>query len=110
MDYVTMLREYRIGPFTIFDTVLAYLGILIVSPLLTKIFSLVRLKITLASWLWLTMPLSVLFHIIFRQDTPLMQILFNSDKFYIAWAVLLFMTYMGLRGIKRIHTVKTTQE
>jgi len=68
MDYVTMLREYRIGPFTIFDTVLAYLGILIISPLLIKLFSLVHLKITLASWLWLTMPLSVIFHLVFSQN------------------------------------------
>ncbi len=102
MDYVTMLREYRIGPFTIFDTVLAYLGILIISPLLIKLFSLVRLKITLASWLWLTMPLSVIFHLVFSQDTPLIKVLLNSNNSYIALAVLLFMTFMGLKDIRRI--------
>ena len=97
-----MLREYRIGPFTIFDTVLAYLGILIISPLLIKLFSLVHLKITLASWLWLTMPLSVIFHLVFSQDTPLIKVLLNSNNSYIAWAVILFMTFMGLKDIRRI--------
>ncbi|GEM_PF-720223 len=109
MDYITLLRQYRIGPFTIFDTALAYAGILILSPLLTKLFFLVRIKIPLTSWLWLTMPLSVIFHIIFRQDTPLIRILFNSDEFYIAAVVLLFMTYMGLRGIRRVQRVTTDQ-
>ena len=97
-----MLRSYRIGPFTIFDTVLAYVGVVILSPLLTKLFLVIHLKISLTSWLWLTMPLSVIFHLVFSQNTPLIKMLFNSDKFYIAWAVLLFMTFMGLRGVKRI--------
>jgi len=102
MEYITMLRSYRIGPFTIFDTVLAYVGVVILSPLLTKLFLVIHLKISLTSWLWLTMPLSVIFHLVFSQNTPLIKMLFNSDKFYIAWAVLLFMTFMGLRGVKRI--------
>jgi len=97
-----MLRSYRIGPFTIFDTVLAYVGVAILSPLLTKLFSVIHLKISLTSWLWLTMPLSVIFHLVFSQNTPLVKTLFSSDNFYIAWVVLLFMSFMGLKGIRRI--------
>lgn len=110
MDYIALLRQYRIGPFTIFDTVLAYVGVLILAPLLTKLFLKVHVKIPLISWLWFTMPISVIFHIMFRQDTPLMRILFNSDKFYIAAGVLLFMIYMGLRRVRRVQRVMTNQE
>ncbi len=37
MDTLTLLRQYRIGPFAIFDTVLSYVGILILSPLLSVV-------------------------------------------------------------------------
>lgn len=101
MDYLTLLRQYRIGPFPMFDIILAYAGIFILSPLLTKLFAKVHLNISRSSWLWLTLPLSVVFHLIFRQNTPLMKMLFDPSRFYIPVIVLLFMMYMGLRNINK---------
>lgn len=98
------LRQFRVGPFTIFDTLASYIGILILSPVLTWLVSRLRLKIPTISWLWFTLPLSVIFHIIFHQSTPLMKILANprQAQFYIAIIVLLAMTYMGFRKISKI--------
>lgn len=98
------LRDFRVGPFTMFDTTLAFIGMLILSPILTWIASKLHLKVPAISWLWLTIPVSVPFHAIFQQDTPLMKILSNPGQvqFYITIAVLLAMTYMGIRKIKRI--------
>lgn len=100
------LRQFRIGQFAIFDTAISYVGILILSPLLTWFGSLLRMNISLVSWLWFTLPISVLFHIIFRQSTPLMNILKNPGhvQFYIAIFILLAMTYMGLRNISKMST------
>ena len=100
MDILHFLRQYKIGPFAIFDTVTAYLGIFLIAPLLTKIFSKIHVNISRAGWLWLTLPISVLFHLIFRQNTPFMKMLLNPKSFYIPIIVLIFMTYMGLRKIK----------
>lgn len=98
------LRQFKIGPFAIFDTMAAYVGILIFSPILTWLMSKLRIKIPIISWLWFTLPLSVIFHIIFHQSTPLMKILANPGhlQFYIAIFILLAMTYMGLRKISKI--------
>ncbi|MBI2464663.1 hypothetical protein HYV64_00840 [Candidatus Shapirobacteria bacterium] len=61
-----------------------------------------HLKITTVSWLWFTLPISVLFHIVFHQSTPLMKILTdpNPPQFYIALAILLVMVYLGIKKIK----------
>ena len=104
MDVVSILRQYRIGPFTIFDTVTAYLGIFLLSPLLSKLFSKLHINISRAGWLWLTLPISVIFHLVFRQNTPLMKMLSDPFKFefYLILVALLLMTYLGLRKIKTL--------
>ena len=101
---IEYLRQFRIGQFAIFDTVTAYIGILILSPVLTWLMSKLHIKIPIISWLWLTMPLSVIFHIIFLQATPLMKILANPGnfQFYIAIIILFAMTFMGLRKISKL--------
>jgi len=100
LEYV---RPFRMGPFAIFDTVTAFLGILILSPLLTWLAAQLHLKISTRAWLWFTLPLAVIFHVIFQQSTPLMKILSNPGhvEFYIAISILVAMTYMGLRKIKK---------
>src|ERR1035437_3587054 len=102
MDYIAILRQFRIGPFTVFDTVTAYLGIFLIAPLLTKIFSKIHINISRAGWLWLTLPISVVFHLIFRQNTPFMKMLLNPNQFqfYLGIIIILFMIYMSLRKIK----------
>jgi uncharacterized integral membrane protein len=102
MDVLNILRQYRIGPFTIFDVATAYLGIYLLAPLLTKMFSKIHINVSRVGWLWLTLPISVLFHLIFRQNTPFMKMLLNPHQFqfYLGIIILLFMIYMGLRKIK----------
>lgn len=104
MNTLEYLRQFRIGPFTIFDTVLAYLGVLILSPILMWLASKFHLKIPIVSWLWFTLPLAVIFHIIFNQSTPLMKMLTNPGQlqFYIAVIILFVMIYMGFRKISKI--------
>ncbi len=98
------LRQFRIGPFTIFDTVSAYLGVFLLVPILSWLFSKVNLKIPVVSWVWLTMPISVLFHVLFSQSTPVVKILSdpNQPQFYIVLLTLLIMVYMGFKKISII--------
>jgi len=104
MDILPFLRQYKIGPFAIFDTVTDYLGVFLIAALLTKVFSKIHINIYRAGWLWLTLPISVLFHLIFRQNTPLMKMLLNPNQFqfYVGIIILLFMLYMGLRNIRTL--------
>lgn len=106
MISIDYLRQFRIGQFTIFDTATSYVGILILSPILTWLVSRLHLNIPIISWVWFTLPLSVIFHIIFHQSTPLVKILANPGQFqfYIAIFILFTMTYMGFRKIRKINS------
>lgn len=98
MDTLEILRQLRIGPFAIFDLALAYIGIYLIAPLLTKLFSRIHINISRAGWLWLTLPISVVVHLAFRQDTVLVRMLSNPQpSFYLVMIVLLGMVYMGLK-------------
>jgi hypothetical protein len=80
MDTFQLLRQYRIGPFTVFDSGTAFLGVGLLSPVLSWAFRKLHIAISFLDWMLLTFPLSVLFHIIFHQNTPLMRMLFGPDK------------------------------
>lgn len=103
MGIIEVLRQFRIGPFTIFDTALAYVAIFLLAPLLSKIFAKINFQISRSSWLWLTLPIGVIFHLIFQQNTPFTRMFLDLNGFYIEKIVLLIMLYMGLRNIKRIN-------
>lgn len=103
MDFIGVLRQFRIGPFTILDTLLAYVGIFFVSPLLSRIFAKFNISISRASWLWLTLPIGIIFHLVFRQNTPLTKMFLDPGGFYIEKIVLLVMLYIGLSKIKRLN-------
>lgn len=100
MDIIGILRQFRIGPFTIFDTLLAYVGIYFIAPLLSKLFAKINISISRSSWLWLTLPISVIFHLIFNQSTPFIKMVLNPSGDYLAKIVLLFMLYTGLKGVR----------
>jgi hypothetical protein len=107
MDYVTYLRQFRIGPFAVFDTVLGYLAIFLLAPLLTKTFTLFKLNIPRATWLWWMFPLSVVFHLAFNQQTPVLKTLADPLGFFVVSAVLAVMFFMGLKSCSRIKSKRS---
>jgi hypothetical protein len=94
------LRQLRIGPFSFFDTATAYFGILLIAPLLTKLFSKIGLYINRIQWLWLTLPIAVLFHLLLRLNTPLIKMLMHFPSGIFIAIVLIVMLYLGLKDIR----------
>ena len=101
MDYLQILRQFKIGPFAVFDTVIAYLGVFLIAPLLTKLFSKMNIIISRTGWMWLTLPISVLFHLVFRQNTPFMKTLLDQRYFFIPVIILIGMFYMAVKHSKK---------
>jgi len=97
---ITLLRSYRIGAFSIFDFATAYLGVYLIAPLLSKLFLRLGLVIPRSSWLWLTLPISVVVHLALGITTPLMKMLFDPSGYYLLKLAIIGMLYMGLRAIK----------
>lgn len=91
------LRVYRMGPFSVPDTVGSYIIMCICAPLLVWISGKVGIKTTVMEWLALVLPLALSAHIIFGADTPFTQ-MFLGEGFLIAKIVLVAMVVFGLKG------------
>lgn len=102
MNIITFLRQFRLGPFAIFDIVVSYLGLFLLAPLLSKLFAKFHLSIPRSSWLWWMLPISIVFHWVFRQETALMKALFSRELSLIVFVSLALMIFMGARGCRRL--------
>lgn len=100
MGFIEILRQYRVGPFAIFDFVTAYLGIFIVAIAISKLFPKINNHIPISSWLWLTLPIGVVVHLVLQINSPLIKMLLDLNGSYLVKVVFLFMLFMGFRGIK----------
>lgn len=99
MEFISILRQFKIGSFAVFDIVAAYLGVFLLAPFLTKLTLLAKVSVPRVSWMWFTLPLSVVFHLAVNQNTPFMKIILDNTKIG-ARLVLLAMLYMGCRQIR----------
>ena len=100
MDFIELVRQFRVGPFAVFDIAVSYLGIFLLAPRLTRLALKARLHISKAQWLWLVLPISIFVHLIFGLRTPLTKMVIDPNNYYLAKFVILFMLFMGLRSIK----------
>ncbi|OGD84748.1 hypothetical protein A2165_03225 [Candidatus Curtissbacteria bacterium RBG_13_40_7] len=69
----------------------------LLSSTLTKYFAKIHLYFSRTDWLWLTLPIGLLFHLSLRLHTPLTKMVMDSHGFYAIKALILFMLFMGLR-------------
>lgn len=99
MTSIEFLRQYKVGPFSIFDFVTAYVGFYLLAPLLIRLFQKFNVYVTLGNILWLVLPLSVLTHLLIGTHTALTSMVVDPSGHYIAKAIIIVMIYLGLRGI-----------
>lgn len=102
MDIITFLRQYRIGEFAVFDVSIAFLGMLILSPILSKIFRKFGIEIPKKNWLFLTIPIGIIVHILIGQKTPLTSEFIDPGGHYIVKIVVIGLFILGMTKIKRI--------
>ena len=102
MDFFEFVRQFKVGPFAVIDTVAAYIGVFLLAPLLTKLALKANLRVSKAQWLWLVLPISIVFHIIFGQITPLTRLVIDPNNHYLVKFVILVMLFMGLKDTRII--------
>lgn len=91
MNTIEFLRSFRLGPFAIFDFVMTYLVAYLLGPYLKK----VGIPLSREQFLYLALPLSVVAHLIFKQDTPLTQMTLDPKAYWLWKGLLLFMLCMA---------------
>jgi hypothetical protein len=102
MITIEFLRQFRFGGYAIFDLTLAFLGMYLISSLLSKIFLKFRIYIPKINWIFLTLPIGIIVHLIVGTKTLMVQNFFDINNYYILKIVILISLILGLRGIKII--------
>jgi len=102
MTTIEFLRQFRIGGYAIFDFVVAFLGIYLLSPLLSKIFLKFKIIIPKSNWVFLTLPIGILAHLIVGNITPMTRNFIDINGHYILKILILILLFFGLRNIKII--------
>ena len=97
---IEYLRQFRIGEYAIFDFVAAFLGMYLLSPLLSKLFRKIGVDIPKYNWLFLTLPIAIVSHILVGNITPMTRDFLDMGGHYIVKIVILVLFILGMRGIK----------
>lgn len=71
MTTIEFLRQFRIGGYAIFDFAISFIGIYLIAPLLSKLFRIVRIDIPRLSWMFFTIPIAIIAHVLSGRITPL---------------------------------------
>jgi hypothetical protein len=100
MSTIEFLRQFKIGEYAVFDFAASFLGIYLLSPLLSKMFLKIRVDVPKRNWLFLTLPISVLAHLAVGEITPMTRDIIDLNGHYILKAIMLGLLFFGVKGIK----------
>jgi len=103
METITYLRQFRVTGYAVFDFGAAFLGMFLLSPVLSKLFRKIGLEIPGINWLYLTLPIGIAAHLISGEITPLTKNFINPHGYYILKITITGLLFLGLRNIKRGH-------
>jgi len=102
MNPIDYLRTFRIGSFAVFDFTIAFLGMALLSPLLSWLFLKAGILVPKKNWVILTLPISVVAHILIGSTTPLTQQFLDPSGHYFVKLVIVGCCVWGATGIKKI--------
>lgn len=94
------LRQFRFNDYAIFDFAVAFLGVYLLAPLLSKIFLKIKLNIPKKNWLFLTLPIGIFIHLLVGNITPLTKDFINIHDHYFLKILILGLLILGIKGIK----------
>lgn len=102
MNVIDFLRQFRIGDYAIFDFAASFLGMFLLAPLLSKGFQKLGIVVPRVSWLYLTLPLSILAHLSVGSMTPMTINFLDPGGHYLLKIVIVLACVMGFKDVKRI--------
>lgn len=101
MNPIEYLRQFRIGSYAIFDFSLAFVGMLLAAPLLSWLFKKIGVLVPMRNWVILTLPISVLVHILIGNITPFTKNFLDPSGHYLIKLIIVGCCIFGVLGIKR---------
>lgn len=99
---IEFLRHFRFNGYAIFDFMVVFLGVYILSPLLSKLFLKLRIAIPKQNWTLLTLPISIVTHLLVGNITPMTRDFIDTSGHYVLKVLILVLLIFGIKGIKII--------
>lgn len=100
MNIITYLRQWRFEGYALFDLALSFLGMWLLSSLLTKIFRIIHVQVPVRNWIILTLPISIIAHLLVGQHTPMVRNFFDPSGHWILKIVVVLCLIFGLWGVR----------
>lgn len=110
MITIDFLRQFRIAGFAIFDLSTAFLGILILSPILSWLFRKLGVEIPKRSWIFWTLPIGIITHLIIGRKTPMTMQFIDPSGHYVLKIFILVLLILGMMGVKRRKKMNITMK
>jgi uncharacterized membrane protein len=102
MTTIELLRLYRFGDYALFDLFLAFLGMYLLAPVLSKIFRFFKLEIPKINWVFFTLPIGMVLHVLTKANTVMTKNFFDTQSHYFIKILIFSSLILGLMGIRVI--------
>ena len=103
MTTLEFVRHFRLFGYAIFDLIVSFIGIYLLSGILSKIFRKINIDIPKINWVYLTLPIGIVIHLFFGTMTPMVKNFLDLNSGYILKVVILLFCVLGFKGIKIIN-------
>ena len=100
LSMIDNLRQYRIGGYAIFDLAVSFLGVYLLSPLLSGFFRFFHVEVPKQNWVFLTLPMSILVHLAVNNRTLMTKNFLDLQGHFLLKILIIALTIWGLWGIK----------
>ncbi|MDO8802935.1 MAG: hypothetical protein Q7R35_00760 [Elusimicrobiota bacterium] len=99
---IEYLRQFKISGYAVFDFAASFIGMLLLSPLLSGLARRAGLQVPRINWVYLTLPLGLAAHLASGNITPMTADFIDPRGHYLVKAAIIFFLMLGLRNIKSL--------
>lgn len=99
---IEYLRSFKISGYAVFDFAASFLGMFLLSPLLSGLARRAGWQVPKVNWVFMAMPLGIAAHLASGKITPMTRDFMDPSGHYPVKAAILVFLFLSLRDIKRI--------
>ena len=97
---IEYLRSFRLAEYAVFDLTAAFVGVYLLSPWLSRFFLKFGFVVPTISWMFFTLPLGILVHILIGTETLMVNNFLNPNDHFSLKMFIFTLTIAGLLKIK----------
>lgn len=98
---IAYLRQFKISGYAVFDFAASFIGMFLLSPLLSGLARRAGWQVPRMNWVYLALPLGIAAHLASGNITPMTGDFIDPRGHYLVKASVIGFLILGLRNIKR---------